>query len=214
MSLELYELFRNMNIGTVESQLVLQCAPLFAGLKESNLFIIQKDLLESAISMIDNTKLSYHVLLKEEKRVTLLIYDKVRLIAYLKRSDVNMMLHTLGYENTELDHILPELELRYMNYMATGRSFPHEMGLLLGYPVEDVRGFIKNHGENALYTGYWRVYENVSDKKKLFHEYRCAEEICMWMLMMGKKISDIVNETDIAALVVKKGLQGGMVSNG
>ena len=33
-------------------------------------------------------------------------------------------------------------------------AFPHEIGLLLGYPVEDVLGFIRYQGKNYLYTGY------------------------------------------------------------
>ena len=33
-------------------------------------------------------------------------------------------------------------------------AFPHEIGLLLGYPVEDVLGFIRHQGKNYLYTGY------------------------------------------------------------
>ncbi len=38
--------------------------------------------------------------------------------------------------------------------MNQGKQFPHEMGLLLGYPVEDVVGFMENNGKNYLYSGY------------------------------------------------------------
>ena len=41
------------------------------------------------------------------------------------------------------------------------KQFPHEMGLLLGYPIEDVRGFIEHNGCGCLYSGYWKVYRNV-----------------------------------------------------
>ena len=45
-------------------------------------------------------------------------------------------------------------EKRYACYMEEKGAFPHEIGLLLGYPVEDVLGFIRHQGKNYLYTGY------------------------------------------------------------
>ena len=48
--------------------------------------------------------------------------------------------------------------MRYRAYMNGSKIFPHEMGLLLGYPVEDVTGFMVHGGKNSLYSGYWKVY--------------------------------------------------------
>ena len=36
------------------------------------------------------------------------------------------------------------------------RGFPHEIGLVLGYPPVDVEGFIKKEGRDFLYSGYWK----------------------------------------------------------
>ena len=41
-------------------------------------------------------------------------------------------------------------------------SFPHEIGLFLGYPAVDVRGFIKQ-GECKC-TGLWKVYESDAEQ--------------------------------------------------
>ena len=43
MSKEAIEMIRKMDMEQVENQFVLQCAPLIAGLKMSNLFIIRKN---------------------------------------------------------------------------------------------------------------------------------------------------------------------------
>ncbi len=43
MSKEVIEMIRKMDMEQVENQFVLQCAPLIAGLKMSNLFIIRKN---------------------------------------------------------------------------------------------------------------------------------------------------------------------------
>ena len=53
--------------------------------------------------------------------------------------------------------------------MASG--FPHEIGILLGFPIEDVCGFINNKGENYLLNGYWKVYQTPDTALRLFNRY-------------------------------------------
>lgn len=36
-------------------------------------------------------------------------------------------------------------------------DFPHEIGLFLGYPSEDVSGFIKHGAKNSKCVGTWKV---------------------------------------------------------
>ena len=56
------------------------------------------------------------------------------------------------------------------------------MGLLLGYPVEDVKGFIVHDGKNFLYSGYWKVYTDVSEKMRLFRKFETAREnLVQWV---------------------------------
>lgn len=48
-------------------------------------------------------------------------------------------------------------------------EFPHEIGLFLGYPLCDVRGFIEDaRGGVCLGCGYWKVYGEVEEREKLF----------------------------------------------
>ena len=58
----------------------------------------------------------------------------------------------------------------------------YEMGLLLGYPIEDVRGFIEHNGCGCLYSGYWKVYRNVPLKKKMFEDFEKAKESVIQLL--------------------------------
>ena len=59
--------------------------------------------------------------------------------------------------------------------------FPHELGLLLGYPAEDVRGFMGIGHKKCLYTGYWKVYEKPEEKIALFSEYDRAMDLALSM---------------------------------
>lgn len=67
------------------------------------------------------------------------------------------------------------------------------MGLLLGYPVEDVIGFIQNDGENFLYSGYWKVYTNLSEALEHFERYNLAKETAVRMVSEGKDIFQILH---------------------
>ena len=56
--------------------------------------------------------------------------------------------------------------------LSTGGDFPHEVGLFLGYPVEDVIGFIENKGKNCLCCGCWKCYSNACAAQKAFDKFR------------------------------------------
>lgn len=54
---------------------------------------------------------------------------------------------------------------------------PHEMGIFLGIPVEDVCGFVKHQGKNCLLCRYWKVYYDPLKAQKLFENYDCARKM-------------------------------------
>ena len=103
-----------------------------------------------------------------------------------------------GYEKNIVDEedisgLIDTFADRYCCYMQTKKYFPHEMGLFLGYPVEDVEGYLKNNGENSLYTGYWKVYEDVAAKSSLFERFEKAKEQIIWFLAQGVSIKNLEN---------------------
>ena len=67
--------------------------------------------------------------------------------------------------------------VRLMERLRENREFPHEIGLFLGYPPEDVRGFIENRAETAKCTGYWKVYGDEEEVKRLFGKYKKCTDI-------------------------------------
>lgn len=56
------------------------------------------------------------------------------------------------------------------------REFPHEIGFFLGYPYEDVLGFIKNRGKNYVAVGPWKVYENKERALATFERYHSCSK--------------------------------------
>ena len=51
-------------------------------------------------------------------------------------------------------------------------EFPHEIGLFLGYPAEDVKGFIENKAASSKCSGCWKVYGDEQTAMNLFEEYK------------------------------------------
>lgn len=193
LSQEVVEIVRRMDSGKIENQLVLQCAPLIVGLKISNLFIIQKEHLFRIHELLEDSTISSYVLFVTEEKSTVLLYDRSKLKAYLLKRPMREFLMGAGYQKFELEEILSVFQHRYEQYRLGKREFPHELGVLLGYPLEDVEGFICNGGKNFLYKGYWKVYKNVPAKKDLFRMYELAKETLMQLVLNGIGIAEIID---------------------
>ena len=78
-------------------------------------------------------------------RVLLLVYNEPLLEKRLSDSEVRRLLKWFGYGGD----FTPEECLDRLSQRIQGSvEFPHEIGLFLDYPVEDVVGFIRNKGGN------------------------------------------------------------------
>lgn len=193
MSQEVFELVQGMDLKSIETQIALQCAPLISGLKVSNLLIISAEDEALVWVILRRSGISFFRLLRTGEKVTFLLFRKNPLEAYLKQQEVETMLVEAGYAELSLGNILSTFQKRYAHYMSAGGRFPHEMGLLLGYPAEDVKGFVENEGKNFLYSGYWKVYADVEEKRRLFQKFENAKETVIQLLSYGVGIQDILD---------------------
>lgn len=193
MSQEIFEIVKNMNLELIETQLVLQCAPVLAGLKISNLLNVNRKQGELIQNLLAATDLSCYVLLRNGHRMTILIYNKKMLKAYLKNKQVQSFLLGEGYGEMNLEEMLWLLSQRYQSHMEKRAGFPHELGVFLGYPMEDVEGFIENNGENFLCLGYWKVYQNRQAKLELFQKFERAKEWMILLVSNGMELIEAVN---------------------
>ena len=107
--------------------------------------------------------------------------DAIEAEQWLKTLQVEALLKELGYDSMELHRIFRKLEHRIGGHGNGEMPFPHELGLLLGYPAEDVRGFMGIGYKKCLYTGYWKVYEKAEEKIALFSEYDRAMDLALSM---------------------------------
>ena len=189
---EVFQIVQTMDLSQVETKMALQCAPVITGIKISNLLIVSSHDEEAVRIILRKTGLVHYRLLRQDNKTTFLIFRIHQLAAYLQETEVQRILKANGYEDLSLGGILRTFQCRYETYMNQGEGFPHEIGLLLGYPIEDVNGFIEQKGKNYLYSGYWKVYRDVEAKKKVFAQYENAKEELILLLANGYDIHSII----------------------
>lgn len=193
MSENAFLLLQEMDLENVETQIIMQCAPVIAGLKISNLLIVSNNNNEHVKTIMHKTGLYWTELLNLNNQTTFLVYRPQKLKEYLEQSKVQALMKNLGYHTCTEQVLIKNVRKKYRDYMISRREFPHEMGLLLGYPPEDVGGFIKHNGKNFLFSGYWKVYENMPAKKKLFLKFEQARETMLQLMSCGISVTDVID---------------------
>ena len=178
-----------MNEKGMEKRLIEHCAPTLAGMKSASLFnyfhkgeqIVREELLE--INDLLNDKGVYaDVLIWREKSALIYVYREKMLEKELKQPGVLELLERYGYENSDIDSCMKHLKYRLLKCTC----FPHEIGVFLGYPLEDVKGFIDNKGKNCESCGVWKVYCNREEKDKLFQKLKNARMYICRSFMKGE----------------------------
>lgn len=178
----------------LELKIVEHCAPTLAGLKTANLFKYRVDSFDVFWEEFrtESRKLARKGVLMKVMRmsqtgVLLYVYRKSRLEADLKKAGAAELLERYGYQNTEAEACISHLRTRLCSY----ESFPHEIGLFLSYPLEDVIGFIENGGKNCKYAGIWKVYANECETIKLFARFEKCRDIYVRLFKNGRSITQL-----------------------
>ena len=74
-------------------------------------------------------------------------------------------------------------------------EFSHEIGYFLGYPYDDVREFIVQHGENYQVFGAWKVYTNVEQALATFDSYRACTQHLSYIYQQGCSLAQLAQAT-------------------
>lgn len=176
----------------LDIQFAINCAPLLSGHRISLFLVIPADRVEKSTKLIGAMGLVIKTLYQKNDKSGVLIYNERELIKYMQDKDVKALLFKLGYTLDNFYETLEEFSERYQTYADSEMMFPHELGIFLGYPIEDVIGYMENLGENYLCTGYWKVYKNASLKQEIFKKIERSQREMLTFLLRGIKFMDAV----------------------
>lgn len=172
----------------VEMLLALHCAPIISGIKVSNLVVLTREQSMVLCRNIRPSGLDVWFLNYAEDSNPALIFRKDDMQKFLQRSDIQEALGRFGYSDFQLIPVLLQLSSHMREYKAEEGAFPHELGILLGYPLEDVLGFMENDGENYAYCGYWKVYGDIEKAKKVFDAYNEVRNLAVTQVLHGSGV--------------------------
>lgn len=158
-----------------EEQVVRHCAPTLAGLKTGSMFgawypnarALREDL-RRWNQRLAGKGVCFLPLRYENSRALIYVYRPSRLRGDLGHRAAAELLGRCGYAPGSPAWCLCQLRCR----MAQSEGFPHEVGLFLGYPPEDVRGFMECRAKGFRCVGCWKVYGDAEKAQKLFASYK------------------------------------------
>ena len=167
-----------------EELIVRHCAPTLANLKTGSLFVCP---ITDRPSFFSSLRSLNELLVPKGLRALPLRIREYSALVYLYRpSRLKKDLEDPAAIKILQDHgyscygkCLPKLIER----VRASEEFPHEIGLFLGYPPEDVQGFLDHRPGKC--SGCWKVYGDENKAKKTFDLYKKCERVYCQQLARG-----------------------------
>ncbi|MBE5959548.1 MAG: DUF3793 family protein [Lachnospiraceae bacterium] len=192
----------------LEEKIIEFCSPTLAGIKTGNLFSVKTEgkFIKEEIKKLNKILIKRGlrlIPLREKDGLTLIyLYRPRRLKCDFVRTENKKILEEKGYPCGNPDKCVVELIRR----LVADEKFPHEIGVFLGYPPSDVRGFMKSPCDGVKCVGCWKVYDNQQEAEKTFAKYEICSSIYKREIAKGKTLeSMIVDEQRFISLQVING---------
>lgn len=200
--LHILERFSNP-LDCLTAHLMLECSEVLAGVKPANLVSLVnrtrpcgRNLYglwqrhhEELASRLDG--LDFIELQTRERALLLLCYNRDQLSRHLFHAGIRALLHKAGYEaGASCESLLEELCRRVGN----NDSFPHEIGLFIGYPAKDVAAFMGLVNLPFACQGPWKIYGDPVRSLGLAEQYRsCRQRMCTVLAAGDHKALELRN---------------------
>ena len=174
-------------------QTVIQCcAPVLCGIKPASIFSMCADTYGSGSEKLNDWKSVFRCrnifivpIQKKYGRMLLFVYNRNLLASVLADADIRSYLTEKDYPvRNGFYAVLYELLFRLMRQA----SFPHEIGLFLGYPLADVAAFVQYKGAFFKHNGYWKVYGDTASALQIMKTYAACRDFCTKLVVSGMSV--------------------------
>lgn len=177
-----------------EDYIIRNCAPTLAGLKAGSIFTCPYESMEAVRHSIRQLNdrlrgkgLRILPLRFSGEKALIYLYRPKKLSADLSNTKAASLLRFYGYDTESCEKCVVHLARK----LRQQTDFPHEIGLFLGYPAEDVHGFIENNACDCKCVGCWKVYGDEDAAKKKFDLYKKCSRIYYSQWSSGKAIEKL-----------------------
>ena len=133
--------------------------------------------------------IDHHELRRNNISRTILFYHGPRMEELLNEREIKQFLSDQGYKTDSLENVLSLLKSRYSSFQSS-RMFPHEIGIFLGIPLKDVKGFMRLSSlPRAKISGKrWVIYGDLELSLEVMKEYKEAESKVRGLLSLKDPI--------------------------
>ncbi|MCB2290603.1 DUF3793 family protein [Clostridium sp. CS001] len=130
---------------------------------------------------------------KDETSTLVLFYNKEKIKLGIRDSRSMEFLKRFGYnESMDIHECLSFLGKRFENLC------PHEIGVFLGYPIEDVVSFVDYPSSKCKMVGYWKIYHDIEKAEIIFNKYDEIKHDIMTLMVKGMKPTEVLNINTIS----------------
>lgn len=163
-----------------EEMIVRHCSPTLAGMKIGSIFSCSfsditelRNYIRNLNQLLVKKGLRVLSLRIEGERALIYVYRPRRLTCDLSHATAAYLLFERDYDINSSDRCI----LNLMKRLKECEEFPHEIGLFLSYPPEDVHGFIKNKAEKCRHSrnveGVWLCCGGAEDLRQIQEMHGC-----------------------------------------
>ncbi|PJI10048.1 MULTISPECIES: DUF3793 family protein [Clostridium] len=131
---------------------------------------------------------SFFELRRDKRNIVVLFYNYEMMEIHIKDKQNIVFLNRFGYKSEmNVNQCLCHLKRRFE------KICPHEIGVFLGYPIEDVISFMDCNDTECKMVGYWKVYHNVEKAKVIFNNYDSIKESIIELILKGYKPTELMS---------------------
>ena len=174
-----------------EDYIIRNCAPTLAGLKTGNMFTCPCECRDTLLQELREVNrrlgskgLRVIPLRFSDSKALIYMFRPKMLTADLADTTAAEILERCGYSGRGCEKCVGQLARK----LRCQEEFPHEIGLFLGYPPEDVWGFMEQGPDRCKCSGCWKVYGDPEAARKKFAQYKKCTRVYWDQWSKGKDI--------------------------
>ena len=175
----------------LEERIVRFCAPVLTGIKTGGLFntceldphTICKETVK-ARKRLRRFGIDIRLFFTGGKMPLVYVYRPDALARDLADPEVQAFMTPLGYSTFDVQSALVQLAKR----LRKSDGFPHEIGLFLSYPLDDVKSFVEFGSRCCKFSGHWCVFHNEDQARKCFAAYDHSRAVCLARYRAGQPL--------------------------
>lgn len=143
-----------------------------------------------------------------DDRSTMLVYRLELIDQLLRDNDIRAFLEVQGYDVSSGKNLVAQFCRQLIAFYSAARKraeyaegsttandsyrnapFPHAIGILFGYPLEDVIGFM--NGEEETCHGPWRAYGDERVARERFARFSRVRKTCLMRYELGCSLGEL-----------------------